>query len=56
MNQHWRSCITIEPGKRGGRPCIRDMRHAHHCLRCAILPPIHSMSLIVDIIDAYLND
>jgi uncharacterized protein (DUF433 family) len=26
MNESWRSRITIEPGKRGGRPCIREMR------------------------------
>lgn len=22
----WRSRITMEPGKRGGRPCVRGMR------------------------------
>ena len=26
MNEQWRSRITIEPGKRSGRPCIRGMR------------------------------
>lgn len=26
MKEAWRSRITMEPGKRGGRPCIRGMR------------------------------
>lgn len=26
MNEQWQSRITIEPGKRSGQPCIRDMR------------------------------
>lgn len=26
MNEQWRSRITIEPGKRSGQPCIRNMR------------------------------
>ena len=26
MNEAWRERITIAPGKRGGRPCIRGMR------------------------------
>jgi uncharacterized protein (DUF433 family) len=26
MSTDWRSLITIEPGKRGGKPCIRGMR------------------------------
>ena len=30
MNQDWRTRITIEPGKRSGRPCIRGMRITVH--------------------------
>ena len=26
MSDQWRARITIEAGKRGGRPCIRGMR------------------------------
>lgn len=26
MNESWRTRITIEPGKRSGQPCIRNMR------------------------------
>ena len=26
MNEPWRFRISMEPGKRGGRPCIRGMR------------------------------
>ena len=26
MDESWRTRITIEPGKRGGRPCIAGMR------------------------------
>jgi uncharacterized protein (DUF433 family) len=26
MDEQWRSRITLESGKRGGRPCIRGMR------------------------------
>jgi uncharacterized protein (DUF433 family) len=28
MTLHYRDIITVEPGKRGGRPCIRGMRIA----------------------------
>ena len=28
MTTEYRSIVTIEPGKRGGRPCIRGMRIA----------------------------
>lgn len=30
MMQDWRSRITLEPGKRGGQPCIRGMRITVH--------------------------
>jgi len=26
MQHSWKERITVEPGKRGGRPCIRGMR------------------------------
>ena len=26
MDFDWRKIITVEPGKRGGKPCIRGMR------------------------------
>lgn len=26
MSDDWRTRITLEPGKRGGRPCVRGMR------------------------------
>ena len=26
MKKSWRERITMEPGKRGGRPCVRGMR------------------------------
>ena len=26
MGEDWRALITVEPGKRSGRPCIRGMR------------------------------
>ncbi len=26
MSENWRARITLEAGKRGGRPCIRGMR------------------------------
>lgn len=30
MPTEWRSRITLEPGKRSGRPCIRGMRIGVH--------------------------
>jgi uncharacterized protein (DUF433 family) len=26
MNEKWQSRITVEAGKRGGKPCVRGMR------------------------------
>ena len=30
MSVPWQSIITFEPGKRGGKPCIRGMRITVH--------------------------
>jgi uncharacterized protein (DUF433 family) len=30
MSSNWQSIITFEPGKRGGKPCIRGMRITVH--------------------------
>ena len=30
MSADWKSVITFEPGKRGGKPCIRGMRITVH--------------------------
>ena len=30
MAADWKSIITFEPGKRGGKPCIRGMRITVH--------------------------
>ena len=30
MSFDWKATITMEPGKRGGRPCIRGMRITVH--------------------------
>ena len=30
MSFDWKATITVEPGKRGGRPCIRGMRITVH--------------------------
>jgi len=30
MSPDWKSIITFEPGKRGGKPCIRGMRITVH--------------------------
>jgi uncharacterized protein (DUF433 family) len=30
MSATWQSIITFEPGKRGGKPCIRGMRITVH--------------------------
>jgi uncharacterized protein (DUF433 family) len=30
MSIPWQQIITFEPGKRGGKPCIRSMRIAVH--------------------------
>jgi uncharacterized protein (DUF433 family) len=30
MSQPWQNVVTFEPGKRGGKPCIRGMRISVH--------------------------
>jgi uncharacterized protein (DUF433 family) len=30
MSADWKAIITLEPGKRGGKPCVRGMRITVH--------------------------
>lgn len=50
MNEPWQSRITIEPGKRGGRPCIRGMRIAVYDL----LSYLAARMTIAEVLDDFL--
>ena len=49
MNEQWRSRITIESGKRGGRPCIRGMR----LTVCDVLSYLAAGMTVAEILDDF---
>ena len=48
MNDQWRSRITIEPGKRGGRPCIRSMRITVYDVRSYLAAGMTTQQILAD--------
>jgi uncharacterized protein (DUF433 family) len=49
MNESWRTRITIEPGKRGGRPCIRGMR----VTVCDVLSYLAAGTTVAEVLDDF---
>ncbi|HQU42582.1 MAG TPA: DUF433 domain-containing protein [Pirellulales bacterium] len=49
MNGEWRARITIEPGKRGGRPCIRGMR----ITVCDVLSYLAAGMTVAEVLDDF---
>jgi uncharacterized protein (DUF433 family) len=49
MNESWRARIAIEPGKRGGRPCIRGMRITVY----DVLSYLAAGMTVAEVLDAY---
>ena len=48
MDSSWRSRITVEPGKRGGRPCIRGMRISVYDVLSYLAAGMTSQEILAD--------
>jgi uncharacterized protein (DUF433 family) len=44
----WRTIITIEPGKRAGRPCIRGMRITVYDVLSYLAAGMSEVEILVD--------
>lgn len=52
----WRKRITIEPGKRGGRPCIRGLRITVYDVLDYLASGMSEQEILADFPDLQLDD
>jgi uncharacterized protein (DUF433 family) len=52
----WRERITIEPGKRGGRPCIRGLRITVYDVLDYLASGMSEQEILADFPDLQLDD
>jgi uncharacterized protein (DUF433 family) len=53
---NYRDIITIEPGKRGGKPCIRGMRMTVYDVLESLASGMTEQQLLADVPDLTIED
>jgi uncharacterized protein (DUF433 family) len=56
MTIDYRSIITLEPGKRGGKPCIRGLRITVYDILAWLADGMSEMEIIEDYPELEIND
>jgi uncharacterized protein (DUF433 family) len=56
MDQRYRDRITVEPGKRGGQPCIRGLRITVHDVLSHLASGMTPAEILADFPDLELDD